>query len=101
MGTLVYDGKSAVVTIDDRILAHLRIVILAKFRRQESFAFNWTRPTTDGSGRGTIWMSPVIAVYFEFGGSREPAINKEWIDVLMASANSPTGLTMLHEPGVG
>ncbi len=98
MGTLVYDGRSAVVTIEDRVLAHLRVVILAKFRRQESFSFNWVVGLANGSGRGTVWLAPGIPVYFQFDGSREPIINKEWIEVLMLAANSPNGLSPIPEP---
>ena len=98
MGTLVYDGRSAVITVDDRVLAHLRLVILAKFRRQESFSFSWTLGAVNGSGRGTVWLSPAIPVYFQFDGSKEPAINKEWIDALMTAANSPAGLSVIPEP---
>jgi hypothetical protein len=98
MGTLVYDGKSAIITIDDRVLAHLRIVILAKFRRQETFSFNWSVGAVSGSGRGTIWLGPGIPVYFQFDGSKEPVINRDWIDILMNAANSPAGLSVLPEP---
>jgi hypothetical protein len=98
MGTLVYDTKSAVIPVEDRTLAHLRIVVLAKFRRHESFAFNWTSAQGSGGGRGTIWLAPGIAVYFHFEGSKEPVINREWIDLLMRSANSTAGLSILPEP---
>lgn len=98
MGTLLYGGKSAVIPVEDRVLAHLRIVVLAKFRRYESFAFNWTAAKGTGGGRGTIWLAPGIPVYFHFEGSREPVINTEWIDLLMRSANSTTGLNILPEP---
>lgn len=101
MGVLVYDGKSATVTIDDRVLAHLRLVILAKFRRQESFSFNWVLSPSNGAGRGTVWMGPGIPVYFQFDGSKEPTINREWIEALMTAANSPAGLSVVPEPESG
>jgi hypothetical protein len=99
LGSLVYDGRSAVIEIDDRTLAHLRLVILAKFRRHENFSFSWTG-SIQGTGRGTVWMGPGIPIYFSFEGSREPQINRAWIDALMDAANSPAGLSLIPEPGL-
>ena len=41
MGTLTYDSKLS-ASFDDRVLAHLQIVIWAKIRRGEPFSFTWT-----------------------------------------------------------
>ena len=101
MGSIVYDGKSAIIEIEDRLLAHLRLVILAKFRRHEYFSFNWTDPASLGSGRGTVWLGPQIPVVFRFEGSREPHINRAWVEALMNAANSPAGLTAVPEPPEG
>jgi hypothetical protein len=98
MGTLVYDGRSAVVTLEDRTLAHLRLVILAKFRRHESFAFSWALDSSHGGGRGTVWLAPGIPVHFEFSAGQEALINRAWIDLLMEAANSPAGLSLRPEP---
>ena len=38
MGQLIY-ASTFEARFDDRVLAHLQIVIVAKLRRQESFAF--------------------------------------------------------------
>lgn len=96
MGTLTYDSKLT-VTFDDRILAHLQVVIWSKVRRGEQFSFTWTDPARSG-GRTSIWVSPNISLSFEFYGSRVPAINRQWVELLNKSANSPGGLQLLPEP---
>jgi hypothetical protein len=42
MGTFTYGPTSTDVTFDDRLLAHLRTVIVTKLRRAECFLFTWT-----------------------------------------------------------
>lgn len=97
MGTLTYDVVSK-VDFDDRALAHLQIVIASKFRRGESFNFSWVKEPAAGSGRTTIWMHPAIPLVYDFLGSRTPAINREWLNALMETANSPAGLRLVAEP---
>jgi hypothetical protein len=38
---------------------------------------------------------------FRYDGSRRPVLNRAWIEVLMASANSTEGLRVLPEPEAG
>ncbi|OUE20333.1 hypothetical protein BFL36_11765 [Clavibacter michiganensis] len=97
MGQLIYDATTR-TTIDDRALAHLQIVMVGKLRRQESFAFSWKYPAAEGDGRSTVWIAPELPLHFRFSGSRPPAINPAWVDVLMDSANSAAGLHLLPEP---
>ena len=82
MGKLLYGPQQRVLDIDDRLLAHLKIVILTKLRRGESFAFSWENEPAEGSGRGTIWLNPSIPVEFSFYGGRRPAINRTWLQAL-------------------
>ncbi|WP_426625323.1 ATP-dependent DNA ligase [Leifsonia sp. McL0607] len=97
MGSLVYD--SSVIEFDDRVLAHLQVVIVNKLRRRESFAMSWRDCPEVGDGRSTIWLDPSIPLYFKFEGSRVPAINRDWIERLAESANSSTGLIVFDEDG--
>jgi hypothetical protein len=97
MGTLTYDVVSK-VDFDDRALAHLQIVIASKLRRGESFNFTWIMEPSQGSGRTTIWMHPAIPLVYEFLGTRSPTINREWLNALMETANSPGGLRLVPEP---
>lgn len=97
MGTLTYDSSLA-ADFDDRILAHLQFVFGAKLRRNEPFYFTWKDDPSIGDGRSSIWVHPSVALTFKFVGSRMPTINREWIDLLMLSANSSHGLHLMPEP---
>jgi len=97
MGTLTYD--SIVIEFDDRLLAHLQIVIVNKLRRRESFAMSWRDAPEVGDGRSAIWLDPSIPIYFKFDGSRVPAINREWVERLAESAASSHGLLVVGEDG--
>jgi hypothetical protein len=97
MGTLTYDVVSK-VEFDDRTLVHLQIVIASKLRRGESFNLSWTKDAAEGSGRTTIWMHPAIPLVYEFRDGKTPSINREWLNALMETANSPTGLRLVPEP---
>lgn len=98
MGKLIYGAPAWTAEFDDRALAHLRIVILAKLRRGESFSFSWRYEATHGAGRSTLWFHPSIPLQFEFFGGREPGLNRAWIDALMVTANLPSGLELVPEP---
>ncbi|HEV7957273.1 MAG: ATP-dependent ligase [Microbacteriaceae bacterium] len=99
MGRLLYGGQEMEVEIDDRALAHLQIVITSKLRRGESFLFSWTDALSAGSGRSSIWIDHGIPLYFRYSSGGTAAINRDWISALMLSANTPTGLRFLAEPG--
>lgn len=95
MGTLQYDG--VLVEFEDRLLAHLQIVIVQKIRRGESFLMSWRDAPETGDGHSAIWIHPAQNLYFKFAGSKVPAINQEWLDQLTLSANSPRGLLVIRE----
>lgn len=95
MGKLIYAGRE--IEIDDRCLAHLKVVILTKLRRNESFAFNHDNSVEAGSGRITLWMHPSQPLEFQFYGSRRPEFNREWVENMLQSANSAEGLRLLPE----
>ena len=98
MGTLIYDGQTAEIPMDDRALAHLQLVIISKLRRKESFAFSWKDSPAAGDGRSCVWMHPEISLRFKFAGSRAPTINQQWLTALSSSANSSSGLQLIPEP---
>jgi hypothetical protein len=97
MGTLQY-GARVSLNVDDRTLAHLQSVIIAKLRRSETFAFSWRSPQASGEGRSTLWMHAGADLHFEYFGSRPPTINRAWLAQLTAAANSNAGLHLLPEP---
>ncbi|GGR28070.1 hypothetical protein GCM10010196_22260 [Agromyces mediolanus] len=98
MGKLVYGASLREFDIDDRTLAHLRVAILNKLRRSESFAFTWEHGVDRGSGRTTVWLNESIPVQFVFSGNRPPKLNRLWVEQLLLSANSAGGLQHVLEP---
>lgn len=97
MGFLLYGRPAEEIEIDDRALAHVKIVMLAKLRRGESFAFSFEHEATDEEGRSTIWLHPSIPLRFNFSETRQPDINRAWLDALMSAANSVDGLRLIPE----
>ncbi|WP_228452384.1 ATP-dependent DNA ligase [Rathayibacter toxicus] len=98
MGALLYGTPASAHEIDDRALAHLQIVMINKFRRNEAFAFQLEASSSHGAGRQTLWLHPSIPLQFSFHGSRVPAINTAWVHALMEEANSGRGLRIIAEP---
>ena len=93
MGYLHY-GPQQVFPFEDRVLAHLRAVIIGKLILQESFVFTWN----DAGIQQTIWLHPTMTLYFEFEGVTPHEINRSWVETLTALANGPSGLKLVPEP---
>ena len=94
MGQLLYGSTPTVIELDDRTLAHVELVTLAKLRRNEGFAL--TLEAGDGS-RSTIWLNASTALEFRLTVARQE-INREWLDLLIDTANSSGGMRVLPEP---
>ncbi len=97
MGRFIYHNGSK-VDFEDRLLAHLQVVIANKLRRGESFLFTWRDDASVGEGRTSIWLNPSATIGFKFHGSRQPALNRAWVEALAVTANSPGGLYVVPEP---
>lgn len=95
VGRLIYDTSGNSVEVDDRTLAHLRIVFMTKLRRSEPFMFD---VDTGAGGRHSWWIHPAVPLQFHFFGSREPRINRAWLELMMVAASGPHGLTLMPEP---
>lgn len=96
MGTLIYGSPGIEISFDDRALAHLRVVLLAKLRRDEKFALSWDDEQT-GCGH-TIWLHPAIPLQFIFTAPAGVALNRRWVEQLTNVANSGSGLRLVPEP---
>lgn len=55
---------------------------------------------TPGDSDRWYWISPPLPLQMHFYGSRAPAINLAWIELIMQSANSSEGMRLLPEPDV-
>jgi hypothetical protein len=99
MGTLHYGDSTSATEFDDRLLAHLQIVIVTKLRRSESLVFSWDVGRESGSGYISIWISPTVPIRFTYVGGRRGPINRAWVEALLHAANSVAGLRIVDEPG--
>ncbi len=97
MGKFIYDSDVK-VDLEDRLLAHLQAVILAKVRRGESFTFTWKEDLSTGGGRTSVFIHPHVSLVFKFHGGRTPQLNPAWLRALTYTANSPRGLYVVPEP---
>lgn len=96
MGYLQY-GNGSEYEIEDRALAHLKVAVGQKLRRQECFFVSWTNSVEKGSGRISLWVSPNIPLVFRFSGSRVPDLNSVWLDVLRDLSHTPRGMVLVTE----
>jgi hypothetical protein len=98
MGRMIYGNAGTEIDFEDRLLAHLKVVIITKLRRDESFLLSWEHGQSEGSGRSSVWMHPAVPLHFRFYGNRQPPLNRAWIEDLMLAANSTGGLVPVPEP---
>jgi len=97
MGTIYYGGGDTPIHIEDRALAHLKVVIATKLRRREAFTLSWRHPEGQQRGRTTIWLHPSIPLRFVFDEPVTPQLSREWIDELAHSANTSGGIQLVPE----
>ncbi|HWT32788.1 MAG TPA: hypothetical protein VN107_03425 [Microbacterium sp.] len=97
MGTIYYGGSATPIHIEDRALAHLKVVIATKLRRNESFTLSWRHPEDEPRGRSTIWLHPSIPLRFVFDDPEPPALNRRFIETLANSANTSGGIQLVPE----
>jgi hypothetical protein len=92
MANLYYGAQPAPIEIPDYLLAHVKVVIATKLRRNESFMMSWSH--ADGSGRSSIWIQPSIPLRFVFESAEMPQLDRTLLASLAASATSNSGLTI-------
>ena len=97
MGTIFYGGSASPIHIEDRALAHLKVVIATKLRRSESFTLSWRHPPDQPPGRSTIWLHPSIPLRFVFEDPEPAELSRQWIEELAHSANSSGGIMLVAE----
>jgi hypothetical protein len=97
MGTIYYGGSATPIHIEDRALAHLKVVIATKLRRGESFTVSWRHPDGQERGRSTLWLHPSIPLRFVFDDPDPASLSREWIAELANSANSSGGIMLVAE----
>lgn len=97
MGVLYYGHPDSPIEIEDRALAHLKVVITTKLRRGESFTVSWIHPEDNDGGRSTIWLHPAIPLRFVFESPEPAELSPAWLDELARSAHSTGGIMLIAE----
>ncbi|UYK39621.1 hypothetical protein [Microbacterium terricola] len=97
MGTIYYGGTASPIHVEDRALAHLKVVIATKLRRNESFTVSWRHLDDEPRGRSTIWIHPSIPLRFVFDDPEPADLSRDWIEELANSANSSGGILLVDE----
>ena len=97
MGTIYYGGSDTPIHVEDRALAHLKVVIVTKLRRSESFTVSWKHAEDQPAGRSTIWLHPAIPLRFVFDDPEPAELSRAWIEKLAQSANSSGGIMLIGE----
>ncbi len=96
MGELIY-GSGTSYDLDDRTLAHIRVAVGAKLRRQESFYLSWLASGRPDTARVSIWLAPSIPLQIHFLGNTPPKINAVWIRALELSSVGDRGMVVMAE----
>jgi len=97
VGTIYYGGSATPIDIEDRALAHLKVVVATKLRRNESFTVSWQHPEDQPRGRSTLWLHPSIPLRFVFDDPEPAQLSRAWIEELANSANSSGGIMLVAE----
>lgn len=92
MGTLFYGASRTPIRIDDRILAHLKLVATSKLRRNEPFLLSWHDSADVGGGRSSIWVHPSCDLHYKFDGGSQAAIDQDLIEAMSLAANAARGI---------
>lgn len=96
MGRLRYDGHSDPIVIEDETLAHLKLVIATKLRRQESFMMTW-KPVNGGvDRRASVWIHPAIPLQFGFDQPDVHVVDPHRIQEIMHGLNATGELVLDH-----
>jgi hypothetical protein len=94
VGILYYGNGSDPIEIPERLLAHIKVVITAKLRRNERFMVSWTHPDGESPGRTSIWMDSSIPLRFVFDTAESEALDPQLLRELADEASSSRGLVL-------
>src|ERR1700712_147529 len=97
MGRLIYGNAAQEYEFDDRTLSHVKIAVVTKLRRHESFLLNWQVPSEQGGGRISLWVSREIPMAFVFPDPVPPKLNEQWMEALLRSSQRTGGMIIVSE----
>ncbi|MBB3157010.1 hypothetical protein FHS07_000694 [Microbacterium proteolyticum] len=94
MAKLYYGTTTAPISVDDRVLAHIKVVVATKLRRGESFTLSWVHGPDEPVGRSTIWLQPSIPLRFVFESEQPESLDQNLLKRMANDANSSRGLSL-------
>jgi hypothetical protein len=94
MAKLYYGTTTEPITVDDRVLAHVKVVVATKLRRGESFTLSWVHGSDEPAGRSTIWLQPSIPLRFVFESEQPESLDQNLLKRMANDANSSRGLSL-------
>ncbi|GAA2882409.1 hypothetical protein [Microbacterium esteraromaticum] len=94
MGTLHYGATGDPIEMPDRILAHLKVLISTKLRRNESFSLSWDRLIDGAVERSSIWLHCSIPLQFQMDAEASKQLDRAYLQQLADQANSSTGVVI-------
>jgi len=91
MGTLRYSKSDPAITLPDRTLEHLHIVVARKLREHQRIALNIV---SDASAPVQVWLDARIPLVITYATGVASTINQRWLADLEASfSNAVMNLT--------
>ncbi|MFP3465839.1 hypothetical protein [Leifsonia sp. SIMBA_070] len=97
MARLIYGHAAQEYEFDERTLSHVKIAVVTKLRRHESFLLNWQIPVDLGGGRVSLWISREVPMAFVFSRPAPPRLNERWLEVLLQSSQRTGGMVVVSE----
>lgn len=94
MGKLTYGAIQRQIVMDDRLLAHLEVVVIARLRRNNALTLRWVEKPEAGDGRRSIWLHPNSDLYFEYDDADHGELDRELLDRLVRAADSNAGINL-------
>ncbi|MBN9176545.1 MAG: RNA polymerase subunit sigma [Microbacterium sp.] len=91
MGRLYYGNSTEAIAVDDRELAHLKMVATAKLRRSEGFAVSFSSAR---HGRSTVWVHCAIPLRFDFDDAEPIRLDPAHVNELAQAAASTMGIVI-------
>jgi hypothetical protein len=101
MGSLYYGPREIAIHIEDRTLAHLRVVVTTKFRRNEAFALSLQHRDGEPGDHTTLWLHPAIPLRFVFDEPERTDLSRAWMEELVNAANTTAGIHLTDDHADG
>src|SRR5215216_3269820 len=101
MGTFYYGGGHGDLPcgfdVEDALLAHLKLVIVAKLRRGESFIVTVPALEHGCEVREALWMNPSVPIRFVIDQADAVPLDHDRLEALMIQANTVRGIVLATE----